>query len=256
MTEAWLVIGDFNAVLYMQDRLGGNEVHDSEVREYAECINQCELTAMRSFGGYYSWSNKARNGKRLWSKIDRAFINLEWFNLFDFTQVDYLAEEISNHAPLTIAFRNSPRIKQSFKYCDMWSKDRQFHILVDRAYQQRPTGSKMYQLTQILKRLQKPLQQLNGNRFKDVHNQLVISKAQLDHIQNQLQHDPGNRQLQEKERENRERYIDILDSSTKLMRQQSKLEWINIGDHCTNFFFCKNEAEKTGQLWPYLANSC
>jgi len=59
------VIGDFNAVLYMQDRLGGDEVQDNEVREYAECIEHCELTEMRSFDSYYSWSNKGRNGKRL-----------------------------------------------------------------------------------------------------------------------------------------------------------------------------------------------
>ena len=56
--DAWLVIGDFNAILYMQDRLRGDEVQKSEVREYAECIDHCELTEMRSFGTYYSWSNK------------------------------------------------------------------------------------------------------------------------------------------------------------------------------------------------------
>jgi len=197
-----------------------------------------------SFGGYYSWSNKDRNGKRLWSRIDRAFTNLEWYNLFDFTQVDYLTEGISDHVPLKIAFHNSPRSGQSFKYFDMRGKDEQFHIMVSRAYQQRPEGSKMYQLIQILKRLQKPLQQLNGNRFKDIHNQLALSRTQLEQIQNQLQYDPRNRQLQEKEKVIRESYVDILDSSTKLMRQQSKLEWINVGDHCTKFFFAKMKQRK------------
>ena len=62
-------------------------MQDNEVRAYAECIDQCELTEIRSFGGYYSWSNKGRNGKRLWSRIDRAFTNLEWYNLFDFTKL-------------------------------------------------------------------------------------------------------------------------------------------------------------------------
>ncbi|KAJ8419404.1 hypothetical protein Cgig2_007179 [Carnegiea gigantea] len=126
----------------------------------------------------------------------------------------------------------------------MWRKDKQFHIVVSRAYQQRPKRSKVHQLTQIQKRMQKPLQQLNGNRLKDIHNQLAISKAQLEEIQNQLQHDLRNRQLQEKERVGRERYIDILDSSTKLMRQQSKLECINGRDHYTKFFFAKMKQRK------------
>ena len=60
-----MMIGDFNAVLYIQDRLGGDEVQDNEVRDYVEWIDQCELTEMRSFGSYYSWLNKGRNGKRL-----------------------------------------------------------------------------------------------------------------------------------------------------------------------------------------------
>ena len=47
-TGRWMVTGDFNAVLHMQDRLGGDEVQDSEVREYAECIEHCELTEMRT----------------------------------------------------------------------------------------------------------------------------------------------------------------------------------------------------------------
>ncbi|KAJ8422255.1 LOW QUALITY PROTEIN: hypothetical protein Cgig2_025875 [Carnegiea gigantea] len=197
--------GDFNAAQYLQDRLGGDELQESEVREYAECIDHYELTEMGSFGAYYSCSNKRRNGKKLWSRIDRAFINLEWVHLFDFTQVDYLAEGISDYAPLKIAFLNSPKSKQSFKYCDMWSKGSQFHTIVERALQKLPEGSKMYQLVQ----------------------------------------DPSNRQLQEREREDREKYIDILDSSTKLMRQQTKLDWINDGDHYTKFIYSINDGNGT-----------
>lgn len=80
-----MVIGDFNAILQGHDRLGGEEVHDNEVRDFAECIEQCELTEVRSFGSYYLWSNKGRNGKRIWSRIDIAFTNIEWFNTFEFT---------------------------------------------------------------------------------------------------------------------------------------------------------------------------
>jgi len=56
-TEAWLVVGDFNAVLYMHDRLGGDELQENEVNEYAECMDYYELTKMRSFENYYSWTN-------------------------------------------------------------------------------------------------------------------------------------------------------------------------------------------------------
>ena len=97
----------------------------------------------------------------------------------------------------------------------------------------------MQQLAQILKRMQKPLQQLNGRKFKDIHSHLALSRAQLEDTQHKLHQDPSNNQLQEKEKEDKEKYIDILNSSIKLMRQQSKMDWINEGDHCTKFFFAK-----------------
>jgi len=38
----------------------------------------------------------------------------------------------------------------------------------------------MYQLTQKLKELKKPLKQRNTRRFKDIYNQLAINKAHLE----------------------------------------------------------------------------
>ncbi|KAJ8432351.1 LOW QUALITY PROTEIN: hypothetical protein Cgig2_014970 [Carnegiea gigantea] len=75
VTGGWMVIGNFNAILQGQDRLGGDEVHDNEVRDFENALSN--LTEVRSFGSYYSWSNKGRNGKRIWSRIDRAFTNIE-----------------------------------------------------------------------------------------------------------------------------------------------------------------------------------
>ncbi|KAJ8439003.1 hypothetical protein Cgig2_012999 [Carnegiea gigantea] len=100
-----------------QDRR--DEVQDIEIREFSDCMTECELIELRSYGNYFSWSNRGRNGQRIWSKIDRAFSNLEWYNVFDFTQVENMAEEISYHTPLLITFPNCPRPQASFKYYDM-----------------------------------------------------------------------------------------------------------------------------------------
>ncbi|KAJ8453126.1 LOW QUALITY PROTEIN: hypothetical protein Cgig2_008010 [Carnegiea gigantea] len=153
-------------------------------------MDYCELTEMRSFGNYYSWTNIGRNGKRLWSRIDRAFTNLEWIQIFDFTQVDYLVEGISDHTPLKIAFHNRPRSKQSFKYCDMWSKDNQFQPTVDKVVKGETRGDKMHQLMHVLRKLQKPFQYLNGSRFRDIH----VSYQQRKIGRNAKQDAPGPQQ--------------------------------------------------------------
>ncbi|KAJ8423644.1 hypothetical protein Cgig2_006675 [Carnegiea gigantea] len=64
MQEAWCVICDFNAVLYKEDRID----------------------------------------KTIWSRIDRAFSNIHWYEQMNYTQVHYLANGLSDHTPLLIQF--------------------------------------------------------------------------------------------------------------------------------------------------------
>ena len=39
----WCVLGDFIVVLYKGHRIGGVEVPDGEIRDYANCLLQCGL---------------------------------------------------------------------------------------------------------------------------------------------------------------------------------------------------------------------
>jgi len=111
--------------------------------------------------------------------IDRAFSNLDWYNAFDFTQVEYMAEVISNNTPLFVIFPNYLRVQAAFKYYDMWSKDSRIQAIVVEALSHKPLGCKMYQLTEVLKGLRKPLKQVNNCRFKDIYHQLATRKAIL-----------------------------------------------------------------------------
>jgi len=62
--------------------MGGIEVMETEVKEFASCIEECELEEMTSVGNYYTWTNKS-----IWIRIDRVFINQMWCGTFDFTHV-------------------------------------------------------------------------------------------------------------------------------------------------------------------------
>lgn len=48
MNEAWFVLRDFNVVLHTEDRMGGIEVIESELRDFAYCVDNCEVQEMRS----------------------------------------------------------------------------------------------------------------------------------------------------------------------------------------------------------------
>lgn len=79
MTEAWCILGDFNVVLYKENRRGSDVIQDTELRELADFIEYGELQEMRWNGACYSWTNKI-----IWSRIDRALNNIHWYEVFDF----------------------------------------------------------------------------------------------------------------------------------------------------------------------------
>ena len=60
------VLGDFNAVLHPDERIGGEKPQNAEMNEFAKCLEECELQEVRSTSAFFTWTNKS-----VWSKIDR-----------------------------------------------------------------------------------------------------------------------------------------------------------------------------------------
>ncbi|OIT18997.1 hypothetical protein A4A49_64742, partial [Nicotiana attenuata] len=67
--KPWLVLGDFNSILHMEDRIGGNKVTINEVKEFQECIDKVGLTEFPNNGCRHTWNDK-HDGGRIFSKID------------------------------------------------------------------------------------------------------------------------------------------------------------------------------------------
>jgi len=101
--DPWCVIGDFKAILYKENRVGGDEVMMAKIGDMRNFVDNSELEELISIGAYYSWSNKIVH-----SKIDKALANVYWHEAFNFTQVIYDTQSLSDHTRLLIQFPNSP----------------------------------------------------------------------------------------------------------------------------------------------------
>ena len=69
MTEPWLIGGDFNNVLAIDERVGGNTPL-AEIRPFKDCIEACGLQDLQFTGNFYTWTNR-----QIFSKIDQVLIN-------------------------------------------------------------------------------------------------------------------------------------------------------------------------------------
>ncbi|KAJ8433454.1 hypothetical protein Cgig2_014495 [Carnegiea gigantea] len=97
MEEAWYILGDFNSVLHPSDTIGGTDIQVAEIKPFEECMNTYEIQGMRSIGPYFTWTNKT-----IWTRINRTFVNTLWYEQFDFSQVIYTANSLSDHTALII----------------------------------------------------------------------------------------------------------------------------------------------------------
>ena len=121
MDEVWCVLGDFNAVLYPRDRIGGTKVHLHEIKSFSDCIITCELQELRNNSPYYTWTNKT-----IWIRIDRVFVNTYWYNAFDICHLTYMANSFSDHIAMVLNFPCCPKPKPSFQFYNMRIRDPSF----------------------------------------------------------------------------------------------------------------------------------
>ncbi|KAJ8421473.1 hypothetical protein Cgig2_007650 [Carnegiea gigantea] len=135
------------------------------------------VSEMRSSEVYFSWTNKT-----LWSRIDRVFINIDWHAKFDFTQVNYLPNGLSDHTPLHIIFLSYPRPKYEFSFCDMWTKDPYYMDLVEAKMKLLQKDSNLGQLKALLNKLKPALRKLNKDKYADLYEQQARAKEDMSHV--------------------------------------------------------------------------
>ncbi|KAJ8429857.1 hypothetical protein Cgig2_023094 [Carnegiea gigantea] len=152
--------------------------------------------------------------KTIWSRIDRVLINAYWFEPFDFTLTHYLTNGLSDHAPMLIKFTG-------------------------KVYNACITSFTLNQLNHFLNKLRPQLQKLHRDHYADLREQQDKARRDL------------NKHLLQEEKNARARYVDILSSSSPLIQQQCKIDWIKHGDDNTRFFFAKAKQKK---MTSYIYN--
>ena len=78
ITQPWLIVGDFNAIMSDKDRLAGVPVTTNEIKDLGECVREIGVNELQWTGNFYTWTNKQCGENRISSRIDRAFGNDEW----------------------------------------------------------------------------------------------------------------------------------------------------------------------------------
>ncbi|KAJ8427588.1 LOW QUALITY PROTEIN: hypothetical protein Cgig2_006652 [Carnegiea gigantea] len=126
----------------------------------------------------------------------------------------------------------------------MWTKDESFKGIIKESMEQHLPDSRLWALQKVLCKLRQPLKNLNRNRYADIYTQQPKAIEELTKIKTQLQQDPGNKALLQREATSRNHYVKVNQSAISLIKQQGKADWIAYRDECSRLFMSRIKQRK------------
>ncbi|XP_077232003.1 uncharacterized protein LOC143865668 [Tasmannia lanceolata] len=233
----WLIIGDFNIIRYISEKLGGADPNREDMKEFNDCIDHCSLLDLKTIGPLLTWSNKSKNDNLKLRKLDRALVNDEWLSLFPQSFAANKNPGISNHSPIIIHLHpESSRDHPPFRFFFVWLEDLSLYEVVERMWQINLKGTPMFRLVRKLKLVKQAIKNWNYKIYGRIDITLPIIKDQLNEIQSKIAVDPTNYSLRETERLIRENLLIVARKEEAIVRQKARIDWLNLGDSNTNFF--------------------
>ncbi|XP_074283735.1 uncharacterized protein LOC141608269 [Silene latifolia] len=187
----WMVGGDFNNLLYPNERLGGVEVTLADIKPFQDCLHYNDLFDIKAIGSFFTWNNKHDFETLVYIRIDRCLINDDWLNVFPEAYAYFMPEGYFDHCPCVVYPYGKPVTrKPNFKYFNMWRLDPNFKQVISEDWKKEFKGTQMFQHVCKLKNLKQGLKQLNKGPLGDIENKVKVAKLALYQIQEELISNP------------------------------------------------------------------
>ncbi|XP_074282660.1 uncharacterized protein LOC141607199 [Silene latifolia] len=240
----WIVLGDFNIVKDMDERLGPNPLSVNEMMAFNQCLLDCTLDDLHSFGCEHTWTNKREATARVWSRLDRVLSNPSWLLEYPNTQVHVLPSGISDHSPLLVTVQDNYRPRKQFSYLNCWADHKEYDEMVMQAWGLPVRGSVMFKFFGKLKHVRKTLIKLHNTSYSRISKRVQEAKTALETCQNQLQMRPLDPTLFEQEQQLLNQYLIFKKTEKSSLAQRAKIQDVKYNDAPTNYYFSKIAARK------------
>ncbi|XP_058767570.1 uncharacterized protein LOC131641282 [Vicia villosa] len=205
----WCLMGDYNNVLHTDDRIGGKEIHEGEFCDLANMMIKCGLADLDKIGDKYTWSNKHVSGT-IYSCIDRALANKEWFNQRLHWDLHVLEPNISNHAMLCLRNRDQDsKHKRLFKFLNKVTDVPEYREHVERNWNKKGRNDSQVKLWDKLLRLQPIIKNLS-KPFRGINMQIEKARRDLEDTQKCIVQDRGNKELTKEEKKRTDSLMELL----------------------------------------------
>lgn len=131
MEDPWVVLGDFNSIMANHERRGGSPNFAIRgMRKFYDMIHACNLLDAGFQGSPFTW----RHG-RLFQRLDRVLINLQWRLKFQSASIFHLPFFKSDHRAILVQLQRKKkpnRHRRPFRFLAAWLMHEDFPNLMTR----------------------------------------------------------------------------------------------------------------------------
>lgn len=84
MDLPWVMSGNFNKILSLDDKLGGSKRRNGGIIDFQACLDGCELQDLWWRSYHSTWCNNQEGEKGIEERLDRYCANYLWLYLFNY----------------------------------------------------------------------------------------------------------------------------------------------------------------------------
>ena len=124
MHDPWLVGGDFNSILYAEEKRGGSQLSSGICPIFNSWFYANQMVDLPFNGPRFTWARGS-----LSKRLDRALSNKDWILKFENYSVTNLPRVKSDHRPVLVRFERNDREVGSikpFRFLAAWMTDNRF----------------------------------------------------------------------------------------------------------------------------------
>ncbi|XP_075665689.1 uncharacterized protein LOC142635419 [Castanea sativa] len=184
----WVVMGDFNEIMFAGEKLGGNPRPEGQMHQFREVLNKCHLRDLGYIGSEFTWSRRWGSQGWIRERLDRAFVSTSWVSVFPQLRLHHVAASTSDHCMLLLKCpQTSWRRKRKpklFRFESMWLRDNQCDDLVIETWEHAECMGGPYPLDTCLSECRAALTHWNKSTFGHVGRKISTPRKKLQVLEN------------------------------------------------------------------------
>lgn len=235
ISGSWILIGDFNAIWFMDERLGKQPPSLQGLEDFNNLIADSQILEMAYKGPWFAWENHQLGNDLVLSKIDRAFCIDQLLKSSANAWVEIKSNLVSNHKIIIVHLDLVRTARFShFRHINAWSSLPGYKDVVASNWDIVVDGPPMFRVMKKLKEVRCNWNKKSVGNFHDNVQNLLI-KAELS--QRLFDADPMNIEIQTTLKTERKALDDAYALEESLLRQKSRSCWLKLGDRNSKFFY-------------------